>query len=72
MLVHDISSFLTTWEITHPSECYYGITVDLLHKRTTDARQNLDEQVAENWLVPSMNRRYKTVRRAASLPPDGK
>lgn len=41
------------------------------YRSATDARENLHEQVGENWLVPSVNRRYKTVRRAASLPPDG-
>lgn len=29
-------------------------------------------RLEENWLVLAANRRYKTVRRAASLPPDGK
>lgn len=41
--------------------------------RTTDARQNLDEQVGGNWLVPL---REQTIEKrcvgAASLPPDGK
>lgn len=68
----DTAIVSTTWEITHPSKCYYSITVVPFHKCTTDARQNLDEQVGENWPVLSMNRRQKTVRRAASLPPDGK
>lgn len=48
--------------ITHPCECYYGITV-VLHKRASDAKENLDEQVGGKLACPL---REQTIQNGAS------
>lgn len=48
--------------ITHPRERYYGITV-VLHKRASDAKENLDEQVGGKLACPL---REQTIQNGAS------